>query len=174
VWLPYSKDLSATEQYETFLLATPPLRYLAFPRPQEQNSFKASFVGKPIQGYAVSDELYVSLRHYNMDWYDQLTDLPDRFDKEYVLLYKVTAVQTLTLHCYCPTFDEHWRAARGPTALNAYWCYAWGSIRNYDPSIMVLITPDLCRAKPSLISSDPQRQQQVLKKHFPSRSNLTS
>jgi hypothetical protein len=165
VWLPYSKDICDTQAYGEYTTSVPCLRHLAFTRPKAVKEFERSFTA-PITGYAVNDELYVDLRFYDFDWYDQLEDVPDRFDKQYVLLYKVTAVTPKTLSCYCATFDEHWRATRGPKALTAYWCYAWGSIREFNPKTMVLITPALCRVQPTLISSDTQQQQRVLRKHF--------
>ena len=84
-----------------------------------------------------------------------------------MLLYRLTAVNDKTLYCYCPVFDEHWRYPRGPNSLNAYWCYAWGSVRVFDPAAMILVTPALCRLYPSLISTDPVQQQRVLQHHFP-------
>ena len=165
VWLPYSKDICDTQAYGEYTTSVPCLRHLAFTRPKAVKEFERSFTA-PITGYAVNDELYVDLRFYDFDWYDQLEDVPDRFDKQYVLLYTVTAVTPKTLSCYCATFDEHWRATRGPKALTAYWCYAWGSIREFNPETMVLITPALCRVQPTLISSDIQQQQRVLRKHF--------
>ena len=60
-----------------------------------------------------------------------------------------------------------WLYPRGPNCLNAYWCYAWGSVRVFDPTTMILVTPALCRLYPSLISTDPEQQQRVLQHHFP-------
>jgi hypothetical protein len=167
VWLPYSKDISQTRAYEEFVLDHRPLRHLAFVRPQDVRNFTKSFVKATITGYQVNDELYVDLRSYNFVWYDQLEDLPDRFDKKYVLLYRVTAVNTHTIYCYCPVFDEHWCYPRGPNACNAYWCYAWGHVRDFNPLTMILITPQLCRSTPSLISTDLAQQRRVLHYHFP-------
>jgi hypothetical protein len=165
VWLPYSKDISDTQAYGDYTAARPYLRHLAFVPPKSLRAFAKTFTS-PITGYSVGDTLYVDLRCYGSDWYDQLNDIPDRYDKQYMLLYKVTAVSPNALSCYCAVFDEQWQIARGPRALSPYWCYAWGSIRDFDPDTMILVTPYLCRAKPSLISSTPEEQQRVLKHHF--------
>jgi hypothetical protein len=165
VWLPYSKDISDTQAYGDYTAARPYLRHLAFMPPKSLRAFAKTFTS-PITGYSVGDTLYVDLRCYGSDWYDQLTDIPDRYDKQYMLLYKVTAISHHFLSCYCAVFDEQWQSARGPRALSPYWCYAWGSIRDFNADTMILITPYLCRVKPSLISSNIEEQQRVLKHHF--------
>jgi hypothetical protein len=99
VWLPYSKDICDTQAYGEYTTSVPCLRHLAFTRPKAVKEFERSFTA-PITGYAVNDELYVDLRFYDFDWYDQLEDVPDRFDKQYVLLYTVTAVTPKTLSCF--------------------------------------------------------------------------
>ena len=112
--------------------------------------------------------LYVDIRSYGFTWYDTLlTMFPDRFDKQYVVEYQVRSVTSKFITAYCSTYYELWDATTGPNRLDAYWCYAWGSLRHFNPDTMILVTPHLCQQYPLLISSDLAKQQLVLNFHFP-------
>jgi hypothetical protein len=170
VWLPYSKDISQTVAYGEYVSSLPYLRHLAFTRPSDVIQFLKTFRNAALQNYAVGDTLYVDLRWYDYSWYNDLEFLPDRYDKQYVLEYNVLALTTYVLTCHCIAFDELWAAAKGKTALNAYWCYCWGNIKTFNPTTMILITPELCKQHPNLISNDINKQRRVLQKHFPGSS----
>ena len=44
-------------------------------------------------GYSVNDILYIDIRSYGFDWYDNLlTMVQDRYDKIYVVEYHVRSV----------------------------------------------------------------------------------
>jgi hypothetical protein len=97
---------------------------------------------------------------------------PDRFDKQYVVEYQVRSANSKLITAYCHTYYELWDATTGPNRLDAYWCYAWGSVRHFNPDTMVLVTPHLCQQYPLLISSDPVKQHTVLQFHFPSTTSV--
>ena len=166
IWLPYSVDLDQTQAYGTYVASLPVLSHLQFSA-QHAREFLSQLRSGPVSGYAVGDKLYVDIRCYSTEWYDSvLTFLPDRYDKLYVVLYEVTGVHPRYIKAYCPVYDERWEAATGPCKLGGYWCHAFGCHRVLTDN-MVLITPDLCRQHPELISPDPTARQRVLDLHFP-------
>ena len=95
-----------------------------------------------------------------------MTFLTDRYDKVYVVTYEITGVYNRFLKAYCPVYDERWEATSGPCTLDSYWCYAFGHRRALTDE-MVLVTPELCRDHPQLISPDASTRQHVLEFHFP-------
>ena len=119
-----------------------------------------------ISGYEVGAELYVDIRTYGTGWYDnELTFLEDRYDRIYVVVYLVTAVYPRYLKAYCPTYDELWQASTGASKLDAYWCYVYGRTTELKQG-MVLVTPEICRRYPTLISPDVSTRQRVLLHHL--------
>ena len=166
IWLPYSKDLDQTEAFGRYTASLPTLEHLSY-GPKRAREWLAEKRKAAIHGYAVGDVLYVDIRCYSFGWYDDvLTFLEDRYDKAYVVVYQITAVNPRYLCAYCPTYDELWQAASGLNKLDAYWCYTYGSTRELDDT-MVLVTPELCRRYPALISPNEDTRKRVLAHHFP-------
>ena len=166
IWLPYSKDLDQTEAYGKYTASLPVLEHLSY-GPKRAKEWLAEIKRAKISGYSVGDELYVDIRCYGPAWYDtELECLEDRYDKTYVVLYQVTAVYPRYLAAYCPVYDEIWSYATGPSKLDAYWCYCYGRTTKLREN-MVLITPELCRKYPVLISPDVGTRERVLRYHFP-------
>lgn len=167
VWLPYSVDLDQTQAFGDYVSSIPTLHHLQFSA-QVAREFIAKIRATPITGYSAGDKVYVDIRCYSTQWYDTvLTFLPDRYDKTYVVLYEILAVSSRCIKAYCPCYDERWEAATGPCKLGAYWCYAFACHRVLTDS-MVLVTPELCRQHPELISPDESTRKRVLEHHFPS------
>ena len=166
IWLPYSVDLDQTQAFGDYVSKHPVLHHLQFAA-QAAKEFLGKVRSQPITGYSVGDKIYVDIRCYSTDWYDNtLTFLTDRYDKVYVVIYEVIAVYNRYIKAYCPTYDERWEAATGDCKLGSYWCYAFG-YRRVLTDEMVLITPELCRDHPELISPDVIKRQRVLEHHFP-------
>ena len=166
LWLPYSVDLDRTQAYGSYVASLPVLAHLQYST-QFAREYLANLRSAPVTGYSVDDHLFVDIRCYSTEWYDTvLTFLPDRYDRVYVVVYEVTSVHARFLTAYCPTYDERWDAASGPCKLGAYWCHAFG-YRRVLTDDLVLVTPDLCRLHPALISPDPAARQRVLDLHFP-------
>ena len=142
------------------------LRHLEFSA-RAAKEFLGKIRSQPISGYSIGDKIYVDIRCYSTEWYDnELTFLTDRYDKVYVVIYEVTGVYNRFLKAYCPVYDERWEATSGPCKLDSYWCYAFGHRRALTDE-MVLVTPELCRDHPQLISPDASTRQRVLEFHFP-------
>ena len=167
VWLPYSTDLDRTQAYGDYVSSLPVLSHLQFSA-QVAREYLSKIRSGPIYGYSPGDKVYVDIRCYSTDWYDNvLTFLPDRYDKLYVVVYEVIAVQARFIKAYCPVYDERWEASTGPCKLGGYWCHAFGCHRVLTDA-MVVVTPELCLRHPELISPDPSARQRVLDLHFPS------
>ena len=142
------------------------LRHLEFSA-RAAKEFLGKIRSQPISGYSIGDKIYVDIRCYSTEWYDnELTFLTDRYDKVYVVIYEVTGVYNRFLNAYCPVYDERWEATSGLCKLDSYWCYAFGHRRVLTDE-MVLVTPELCRDHPQLISPDASTRQRVLEFHFP-------
>ena len=166
-WLPLSKDLDATSAIGSFLQSTAPLRHLAFQSATLASEFLKEKRKEPITGVKVGDVLYVDIRSYGHYWYDEvLVFLGDRFDKRYVVEYKVVAVFPLRLHANCEIYDEVWDAVRGSSVLSSYWFYAWVH-RVFKPATMELVSKDLILRHPRLIPWGIEVQRRVLLNHFP-------
>ena len=135
--------------------------------PKRAKEWLAELKQASIANYEVGQELYVDIRTYGTGWYDEeLTFLEDRYDKIYVVIYQVTAVYPRYIKAYCPTYDEFWQASSGLNKLDAYWCYVYDSRTKLDDT-MVLVTLELCRRYPALISPDEGTRERVLLHHFP-------
>ena len=83
-----------------------------------------------------------------------------------LVVYQVTAVYPTYLKAYCPTYNELWNCATGPNKLDAYWCYVYGRSTELKEN-MVLVTPEMCRLHPALISPDEGTRERVLNYYFP-------
>lgn len=166
IWLPYSQDLDQTQAYGDYVASLPVLSHLQFSS-QVSRDYLGKLRSSPITGYAVGDKVYVDIRCYGTEWYDSvLIFLADRYDKVYVVIYEVTAVHSRFIKAYCPVYDERWEATHGPCKLGAYWCHAFGYRRQLTDDL-VLVTPELCRLHPEVISPDIATRRRVLDFHFP-------
>jgi hypothetical protein len=173
IWLPYSTDLDKTVPYETFVTSLPCLYHLTFRTAADSDNFIKGKRSGPLPKYNIDEHLYVNLRNYGHSWYsNDLTELPDRFEKTYVVLYIVTQVFERYIHAACPALDEVWKYKSGKSCLDPYWCYAYGSTRIFSPDTMVLVDPQLLLSHPILISSDTAAQEALLAKHFPHHTVL--
>ena len=166
-WLPFTKDLDATVAIGTFFLAHPPLRHLSFQNAPAVEDFLRSKRREPITGVKKGEVLYVDMRSYGHLWYDEsLTMLDDRFDKKYIVEYKVTDVFATRINSFCEVLQEIWDKPRGAESLGSYWFFAWAH-RTFDGAKMVLVTKDLLLRFPRLIPWDSANQRRVLLHHFP-------
>jgi hypothetical protein len=107
VWLPWSKDLFETVQYETYCRSRPELYPLIFDaktatkRISELNS-------TPIIEAQPGDTVLVDLRCYGAGWYDT-SDLEDKHRTSYLLEYQYVKWKSnkhLKIQVYCPIFNE--------------------------------------------------------------------
>jgi hypothetical protein len=85
VWLPWSKDLFDTVQYEEYCRSRPELVPLVYDA-KKAAEWVRSINKSPITEVAPGDTVYVNLRSYGATWYAQLP-LPDLFHVDYVVPY---------------------------------------------------------------------------------------
>jgi hypothetical protein len=108
VWLPWSKDLFDTMQYEDFCRSRPELTPLL--HDAEAAKKQARALNKlPITEVKPGDVVYVDLRSYGAGWYAALP-LPDRDHITYLLEYVyrewVPRQQKRKIYCHCALFNE--------------------------------------------------------------------
>jgi uncharacterized ubiquitin-like protein YukD len=143
LWLPWSLDLFQTVQYETFCRANPELRPLLYPAKKAQENIarlQQSVISEVHPGVIV----YVDLRSYGADWYDQLT-LPDKYLVKYVVEYKyLNFVESNTrIRCFCKVFNEHFVVDRD-------FVQRYGMVFDLPPAA-VLIDTDFCSKYPEIM-----------------------
>lgn len=110
VWVPWSTDISATIQFESFCLTRSEL-YLLLYSAAEAAKMKAATNRMPISNVVSGDLVYVDLRFYGSDWYLAF-GLPDSDNTAYVVifqyirwLHKTTRTKIVAT---CPVFGEEW------------------------------------------------------------------
>jgi hypothetical protein len=165
-WLDWA-DIQETIQFESYCEANNCLRVLLRTAGQHSKDYVKSIMDIPIRELHTGDLLYVDIRCYGWQWFDESLDfLPDRYEKIYVVVYHVSRVFTHMIAAECPTYNEQWPVTKKASGLNAYWIFAWTS-RYFDADTMVLVTPEMCREHPILISADVTEQREALAKLFP-------
>jgi hypothetical protein len=166
LWLPFSPDIERTEVYGNYVASIPPLKPLVHRLATDSTKAITRYRKLPIAGYDVGDILYVDIRFYGHEWYDtQLSSISDRYDILYVVPFEVTVVHSKYINCYCALFDEAWNATSGPTCLDNWWCTAWGCNRHLIPDKMCLVSVDVCRQFPDIISADLHTRTKFFSKH---------
>ena len=91
--------------------------------------------------------MYVDLRFFGDQWYQSL-DLPDFSTKSYVVVFEYT-------HWYHRTSKKKISARfllNGATyALDNYLVFAWGSVKTFDETYMVLVDADIAKRYPRIV-----------------------
>jgi len=107
VWLPWSKDLFDSVQYEDFCRSKPELYPLLYEA--KTSAAKKKDLNKlPITEVEPGDIVLVDLRCYGATWYAALP-LPDLFHKVYVVHYKYTSWSNRShtkINATCAVFKE--------------------------------------------------------------------
>ena len=75
-WVPYSRDISQTVQFEDYCNSFPPLRQLLVNAADAVKSHKA-LNKTPIVDVSPGDVFYVTLRAFSYTWFDDLSDILD-------------------------------------------------------------------------------------------------
>lgn len=142
LWLPWSRDLSDTVQFEHFCNTHSELRVLLMPSTKVQK-YLSGIIREPITEINIGDVVYVDLRTYQSAWYDSLS-LPDKYTHQYVLKYnyvrfKLNNTQVL-MHCI--VFNEYFWVKRD-------FVLRYGLVRNV-PESATLITKEFADAHPEI------------------------
>lgn len=150
VWVPYSEDIAATQQFETFCRLNTHLFYLLY-KADVAKRVASDIKSREITSVAPGNTVYVDLRSYGELWYSTL-DLPDKFSKSYVLKYKYTKWYSprnrKRIVAVCEVFDEIW-------TLDNLFVHCFGHTMVLDPEKMVLVTREMVQDKPFLKATTP-------------------
>ncbi len=148
LWVPYSKDISATQQFETFCRTHSQLFYLLY-NANDAKRIASDIKSKDITMVEPGNTVYVDLRSYGEHWYKGL-DLPYKFSKSYVLEYRytkwVSPRNRKRIRAICKVFDESW-------SLDNLFVHCFGHTTTFDPDTMILVTQNMVQASPFLRSS---------------------
>jgi hypothetical protein len=107
VWLPWSKDLYDTVQYEDYCRSRSELTPLLYDAKQAADMIR-SIKKTPITEVTPGDLVLVNIRSYGATWYSNLP-LPDLFHTDYVVEYKYGRFankQRTKIHADCTLFKE--------------------------------------------------------------------
>lgn len=121
VWLPWSKDLFETVQYETYCRSRPELYPLIFDFKTAQQRIR-DINKSPITLVQPGDIRLVDLRCYGHGWYQSL-QLEDKDHINYLLEYqyiKWKSRQHLKIEVLCPIFNEVF-------VVDHYFVFSYGS-----------------------------------------------
>ena len=127
--VPFSKDLFDSIPYEEYCESKPYLRHLKF-TVAGSRKFIQEINSKPLQGYAIDQDVYLDIRVYGDGWFNKL-QLPDVESMMYVSKFKITKCTSKKLSMINTlTKDNH---VFGPYDI---YCFVH---TEFNPSYMVLI-----------------------------------
>ena len=149
-WLPWSKDLSDTEQFEVFCNSNSPLFLLLF------TAAVASKMRKELNGRAITvvspgDTVYVDIRFFGNPAYYLALALPDSDHITYVVIGTYRAWYTTKqrkISIEFPLFNELFPAE------DHYFVRCYGSRREFDPARMVLVDLPFARLHPQVLPEE--------------------
>lgn len=131
VWLPWSRDLFTTKQYEAFCRINTELRPLLVSEKQAQKD-RQLLVNSDVTEVKEGDVVFVDLRTYGSDWYNTLL-LPDKDRLKYMLEYRYLGIHKSRklIQCYCPLFQEYFW-------VDNDFIMRYGNIRSLPPRAILL------------------------------------
>jgi hypothetical protein len=156
LWVPYSKDISSTEQFETFCRSHSQLFYLLY-NANDAKRIASDIKSRDITTVVPGNTVYVDIRSYGEHWYMTL-DLPDKFSKSYVVIYQYTKWHSprnrKRIVALCEVFNETW-------TVDNLFVHCYGHTKTFDPDKMVLVTPHMVQTHPFLKATTPPGDQRV-------------
>jgi hypothetical protein len=146
LWLPWSKDLFATVQYEHFCRENRPLFPLVYGGEEARvriSAMKKSVITEVEPG----DKVFVDLRSYGYAWYSTL-GLPDHDHAKYVVQYEYLSwgnkANHHTINARCLIFDEKWNK------LDNYFVFTYGFEKEFKDN-MTLIDEEFIKKHPQVL-----------------------
>jgi hypothetical protein len=140
IWLPYSKDLSDTVQFEVYVRANKPLTPLLYTLQIWDKMLKENF--PKVIGVSPGDACYVDLRAWGYDYFVSL-QLPV-VNATYVVrcLYRRwNDVKHKGIVLSCDLFVSQF-------VWKSFSVYAYGMHKEFDATAMILIDKEFCREYP--------------------------
>jgi hypothetical protein len=148
VWLPWTKDLSDTVQFEEFCRSRPELAPLLYSAKDAADRVK-QINRTAITEIQPGDTVYVDLRSYGATWYSSLP-LPDKDHTRYVVQYRYGEFSNrgrTKIKASCPLFNEKW-------VLDHDFVRRYGAVREIAPAEdnkIVVIDDEMLAKYPELL-----------------------
>ena len=134
VWIPYNKDISSTEQFETFCRSNSQLMWLLYSA-DVAKTMVSDIKKRDIDLVQPGDTVYIDIRCYGETWYMTL-DLPDKYLKSYVVEYHyfewVSTRNRRRIRARCDLLNETW-------TLDNIFVHTYGHRKVFDNTNMVLL-----------------------------------
>jgi hypothetical protein len=143
VWLPYSRDLSETQQFEYYCRSQPELYYLLFTAKVADKQI-AELNATPIKEVAIGETVYVNIRSFGSDWYQTL-DLADKDVNKYVLpmRYVKFTHNGTKAEIRCDLYETTY-------IFTHHLVKSYGSCKAVGAN-MIVVTEQMCLNEPSLL-----------------------
>ena len=141
-WMPWSKDLFDTQQYELFCNSHPELSPLVLMH-KESLTIQRAINKTPIRSVEPGNNIYMDLRAIGAGLYESL-DLPDSDFTRYVVLLEYTGWQNVEhtrINCIIPALQIQWS---GRSAVNHTFVQWWGACKEVSEN-MIFLNNDLIR-----------------------------
>ena len=145
LWLPWSQDIASTSQFQSFCEQKPQLFPLLFSAAMAKSE-RARLKRIPIEGVSPGQTIYVDLRAWGSDFYDEL-NLPNCYTTMYVVecsYVRWAGRRQLRIDLYCPLFQSTYE-------WSAYDVHCYGRVTEFDPSTMVLVDAAFCQQYPNIL-----------------------
>lgn len=158
-WLPYT-DLSQNAFLDTYCQTRPELMPVLYPTLKAAKDKLSELRGKPITTVQPGDKVYVSLRYYGAERYDDLP-MEDKYDLEYVVEHNyekwANATQTKIVS-HCPVFNIM------SEPLDLLFVTLYGSNKVFDETKMMLVDSQIIVKYPAILP-DNKSKQALLRHH---------
>ena len=145
LWLPWSQDIASTSQFQSFCEQKPQLFPLLFSAAMAKSE-RPRLKRIPIEGVSPGQTIYVDLRAWGSDFYDEL-NLPNCYITMYVVecsYVRWAGRRQLRIDLYCPLFQSTYE-------WSAYDVHCYGRVTEFDPSTMVLVDAAFCQQYPNIL-----------------------
>ena len=146
-WLPYSKDLSETQQFEQFCISHPPISLLLFTTVVAAR-MRRDLNNRPITEVSPGDNVFVDIRSFgNPAFYVELA-LPDPDHTCYAIVGIYgdwVSAQRKKINLSFPLFNQL-------CSVDHDYVRRYGSVKVFDPVRMVLVDAAFSRTHPRVLA----------------------
>lgn len=159
-WLPYSA-VSQNAFLDVYARSRSDLLPLRYATAAEANKVFNRMKKDVIDTVQPGDTVYVSLRSYGASFYNALTDISDRYDKDYVVEYKYIKwanSKHTRIEVYCEVFEETFPEE------DLVFVTLYGSNKLFDALTMVLVDSSVIVQYPDILPNSKSKQA-LLRKH---------
>jgi hypothetical protein len=147
LWLPLSKDISTTVQFENFVHLNPELTYLLYDY-KTGLKFISDIKKTPNKDLKVNYSGYTKLKFFGYLWAESL-QLPNFDIKEYILFYKILKIISENkFQVNIPILDS--TKNKYIFICDRYWFYSFGYIKSYLPDIHLIVNDSLIAEHPEI------------------------